>query len=254
MTSVGVRELRQRASELLRRVEAGETIEVTDRGRPVALLTPVPDAGPLGAPACRRRGDVARGRPGRAAGAAAARARAGARPRSCSSGCGAMSAERATYLDSSAIVKLVIVEPESAALRRYLRLRRPLVSSALARAEVARALLPLGEQAVRRGQEVLGRLELIRVSDRILAAAGQLLPAELRTLEAIHLATALELGLRSRAGRHLRRTASCRHSRPAVRSPRLASETARPVACQRTTSCCIAQSAAAARVETPILL
>lgn len=47
MTNVGVRELRQRASELLRRVEAGETIVVTDRGRPVALLTPVPDAGPL---------------------------------------------------------------------------------------------------------------------------------------------------------------------------------------------------------------
>lgn len=47
MTSVGVRELRQRASELLRRVAAGETIEVTDRGRPVALLSPVPDAGPL---------------------------------------------------------------------------------------------------------------------------------------------------------------------------------------------------------------
>ena len=47
MATVGVRELRQRASELLRRVEAGETIEVTDRGRPVALLTPVPEAGPL---------------------------------------------------------------------------------------------------------------------------------------------------------------------------------------------------------------
>ena len=47
MARVGVRELRQRASELLRRVEAGETIEVTDRGRPVALLTPVPEAGPL---------------------------------------------------------------------------------------------------------------------------------------------------------------------------------------------------------------
>ena len=47
MVSVGVRELRQRASELLRRVEAGETIEVTDRGRPVALLTPLPAAGPL---------------------------------------------------------------------------------------------------------------------------------------------------------------------------------------------------------------
>lgn len=39
MTSVGVRALRQRASELLRRVEAGETIEITDRGRPVALLS-----------------------------------------------------------------------------------------------------------------------------------------------------------------------------------------------------------------------
>jgi prevent-host-death family protein len=46
MSSVGVRELRQRASELLRRVEAGETIEITDRGRPVALLSPMPQGGP----------------------------------------------------------------------------------------------------------------------------------------------------------------------------------------------------------------
>ncbi len=47
MATVGVRELRQRASELLRRVEAGETFEVTDRGRPVAVLAPLPEAGPL---------------------------------------------------------------------------------------------------------------------------------------------------------------------------------------------------------------
>jgi len=47
MTTVGVRELRQRASELLRRVEAGETIEVTDRGRPVAVLAPLPDRSPI---------------------------------------------------------------------------------------------------------------------------------------------------------------------------------------------------------------
>ncbi|HEU5404713.1 MAG TPA: type II toxin-antitoxin system VapC family toxin [Gaiellaceae bacterium] len=105
-----------------------------------------------------------------------------------------MSADRATYLDSSAIVKLAVVEPESAALRRYLRRRRPLVSSALAKTEVARALLPLGEPAVRRGQEVLARLELIRVSDRILSTAGTLLPADLRSLDAIHLATAQQLG------------------------------------------------------------
>jgi len=47
MTRVGVRELRQRASELLRLVEGGETIEITDRGRPVALLAPLPEGSPL---------------------------------------------------------------------------------------------------------------------------------------------------------------------------------------------------------------
>lgn len=47
MKTAGVRELRQNASELLRRVEAGETIEITDRGRPVAVLSPLPRGGPL---------------------------------------------------------------------------------------------------------------------------------------------------------------------------------------------------------------
>jgi prevent-host-death family protein len=47
MTSVGVRELRQRASELLRLVEQGETVEITDRGRPVARLMPLPTGTPL---------------------------------------------------------------------------------------------------------------------------------------------------------------------------------------------------------------
>jgi prevent-host-death family protein len=42
VASVGIRELRQRASELLRRVEEGESIEITDRGRPVAVLAPLP--------------------------------------------------------------------------------------------------------------------------------------------------------------------------------------------------------------------
>jgi prevent-host-death family protein len=46
MTSVGIRELRQRASELLRQVEQGESIEITDRGRPVAMLTPLANLGP----------------------------------------------------------------------------------------------------------------------------------------------------------------------------------------------------------------
>lgn len=46
MATTGIRELRQRASELLRRVEAGETIEITDRGRSVAVLAPLPNQGP----------------------------------------------------------------------------------------------------------------------------------------------------------------------------------------------------------------
>jgi len=100
----------------------------------------------------------------------------------------------ATYLDSSAIVKLAVREPESLALRRYLRRRQPLVSSALARTEVVRALLPAGDEAVARGRAVLQRIDLVRVNDRILNAAGVLRPLELRSLDAIHLATAQELG------------------------------------------------------------
>jgi predicted nucleic acid-binding protein len=100
---------------------------------------------------------------------------------------------RVTYLDSSAIVKLAVAEPESSALRRHLR-RRSLISSALARTEVLRALLPSGADAVAAGREVLRRVDLVRVSDRILDAAGTLPPAELRSLDAIHLATATQLG------------------------------------------------------------
>lgn len=47
MRRVGVRQLKQNASAVLRGVEAGEPVEVTDRGRPVALLIPIPKQGPL---------------------------------------------------------------------------------------------------------------------------------------------------------------------------------------------------------------
>ena len=100
----------------------------------------------------------------------------------------------ATYVDSSAIVKLAIREPESTALRRYLWRRRPLVSSALARTEVLRALLPAGDEAVARGRSVLERLDLVRLTDRVLNAAAVLHPHALRSLDAIHLATAQQLG------------------------------------------------------------
>jgi len=75
-----------------------------------------------------------------------------------------------------------------------LRRRRPLVSSALARTEVGVALLPFGDKAVRRGFDVLARLELLRVSDRVLDAAARFQPAGLRSLDAIHLASAQQLG------------------------------------------------------------
>ena len=100
----------------------------------------------------------------------------------------------AIYLDSSALVKLVVEEPESVALRRHLQGRRPLVSSALARTEVVRAVLLEGQPAVARARDVLTRVDLIRVSDRVLDAAGQLEPAQVRSLDAIHLATAEQLG------------------------------------------------------------
>lgn len=56
------------------------------------------------------------------------------------------------------------------------------------------ALLPLGPQAVRRGQDVLARVDLVRINDRVLDVAGAMLPVELRSLDAIHLATARQLG------------------------------------------------------------
>ena len=100
----------------------------------------------------------------------------------------------ATYLDSSALVKLAIAEPESAALRRHLRRHRPLVSSALARTEVLRAVHLEGAAGIARARDVLSSVELIRVSDRILNAAGLLHPADVHSLDAIHLATAQQLG------------------------------------------------------------
>lgn len=104
-----------------------------------------------------------------------------------------MSADRITYLDASALVKLVDREPESPALRRFLRGRRALFASALVRTEVARAVLPLGPQLAKRARDVLAAVELVRVSDRILNVAGTLVPLDMRTLDAIHLATAQEL-------------------------------------------------------------
>lgn len=100
-----------------------------------------------------------------------------------------------TYLDSSAIVKLAVREPESDSLRRHLRRRRSLITSALARTEVLRALLPGGENVVDAGRRVLSRIDIVRINDHVLNQAGTLLPTELRSLDAIHLSTAARIGV-----------------------------------------------------------
>lgn len=101
----------------------------------------------------------------------------------------------ATYLDPSALVKLVIPEAESEALTRFLAGRPLRVSSALARAEVTRAVLRYGPDAVGRAQQLVRRLRLVALDNELLDRAAYLQPAELRTLDAIHLASAQTLGL-----------------------------------------------------------
>jgi predicted nucleic acid-binding protein len=64
------------------------------------------------------------------------------------------------------------------------------VSSALARTEVLRAVLLLGPAYVERAHEVLRKVSLLRLDDRLLDNAGSLAPAHVRSLDAIHLATA----------------------------------------------------------------
>ena len=99
------------------------------------------------------------------------------------------------YLDASALVKLVVREPESVALMEFLREHPDRVSSALALAEVPRALrrARFGAAERRRAREVLARVALVDIDRRALAAAAAIEPPTVRTLDAIHLATALAL-------------------------------------------------------------
>jgi predicted nucleic acid-binding protein len=102
---------------------------------------------------------------------------------------------RALYLDSSAFVKLVVAEAESAAVRTFLADRDARrVSSALLRTESLRAVRHLGPDALATVREGLRRVDLIGIDDRILDAAGMLEPRVLRALDAIHLATAMAVG------------------------------------------------------------
>ncbi len=101
------------------------------------------------------------------------------------------------YLDSSALVKLVQREAESDTLRRFLRRHRTdqLVTSALARVEVVRALLAGGPAALAQARRQLSRVDQVLLSTELLDSAATLAPnVQLRSLDAIHLASAQLVG------------------------------------------------------------
>lgn len=98
------------------------------------------------------------------------------------------------YLDSSALVKLVVQEPESGTLTDFLAEWPVIAACALARVEVVRAVRAHGSAAIDRALQVLNRVTLLRLDDSLLDAAANLGPPRLRSLDAIHLATALTLG------------------------------------------------------------
>lgn len=102
---------------------------------------------------------------------------------------------RAAYLDTSAFLKLVVEEPESAALRERLGRWPDRISATLLRTETARALRRSGNgDLIGAARRLLGGLVLIRLDEPLLDRAGDLEPALLRSLDAVHLAAALSVG------------------------------------------------------------
>jgi predicted nucleic acid-binding protein len=105
-----------------------------------------------------------------------------------------MSADVA-YLDTSAVVKLLVREGESAALRRELRRWPRRASANLIRVELLRAAKRAGlPRLASPARRYLGAINLIRLDDALLDRAAEVDPSSLRSLDAIHLASALALG------------------------------------------------------------
>lgn len=99
------------------------------------------------------------------------------------------------YVDTSALAKLVVAEEESKALRRWLTEedRQPIAAD-LARTELVRAVRRVAPALMLQARMVLDAVTLVTVSTAIFESAGRLEPIDMRSLDAIHLATALELG------------------------------------------------------------
>jgi len=98
------------------------------------------------------------------------------------------------YLDASALVKLVLDEKETPALTAYLESRPLLVSSIVAEVEVYRAARRADPGSTSQAAQVLELVSLIDLDRAILDLARTIDPPPLRTLDAIHVASALSLG------------------------------------------------------------
>ena len=99
------------------------------------------------------------------------------------------------YADTSALVKLVVREPETEALLAWLHGEGvSLATSDVARTELLRAVRRVVPQALSSARNVLSRIMMIAVDSTLLDEAARLDPIELRSLDAIHLASALRLG------------------------------------------------------------
>jgi predicted nucleic acid-binding protein len=100
------------------------------------------------------------------------------------------------YMDTSALVKLVVAEDESQALQSFLseRSEDTLFSAALARTELIRAVALNGPQAIADARNLLSALDTVVLSRQLLDEAGTLQPLRLRSLDAIHLVAAQRAG------------------------------------------------------------
>jgi predicted nucleic acid-binding protein len=103
--------------------------------------------------------------------------------------------EKLVYLDTSAFVKLVIPEPETAALIAALPTKARLVASEILEVEALRAVRRVaGEDGATAARAQLAGIRLLPLTDQIRGRACELEPPTLRSLDALHLATALDLG------------------------------------------------------------
>ena len=187
--TVGIRELQQHASKVVARVVAGEEIEITERGRPVARLVPIR------AERTQQLVDAGRLTPAKHPLVLAPLLH---RPPGSPTAAAVLAEMRADeryvpfYLDTSAVLKLIVAEEHSGAVRRWARPRASaLYSSDLLRTEGLRAARRLGAAEVEATSAFIGGLPLVALDARVCIRAGALGPPTLRSLDALHLAAAM---------------------------------------------------------------